>query len=584
MWRPTRSFKVLAALLLATILCISGTLAYKSRRDRRVGLGSFGADAPEMSFHNTVPADPKRASAVRAAMKHAWDSYVTYAWGYDELDPVARRGTNGFGGMGVTVIDSLGTLKIMGLDEEFEKGSEWFKKNVHFKKMRHVSLFETNIRFLGGLLSVYGLTGDEAYKAMAEDLGTRMLPAFSSASGYPYNNIDLSSGSVSRRGSVSLAEVGTLQLEFLYLAYVTGDYKFAEPAMKVLRVLDKQDTTINRGLGSQSLNAESGRYTEARWTLGAMADSYYEYLLKLDLFTGQHSTYGFRRMWESAAELMREHSVQEVDGKSMVVVGELHRGTPNRKMDHLACFSGGMFAMAHEWEEGGENARIGAGITETCYESYRQMRTGISPEVFQVSQSGDVSAVVSHNLLRPETVESIMILYRLTGDEKFRDWGWEIFQAFEKHSRLATGYAGVRNVNANDVTHDHTQESFFMAETLKYLYLLFESSDVVPLTKFVFNTEAHPLPIPPGHFWSESGMECTFPGARRKESVCGTSEASNTHQDREASNAQEKGGATTNPRDYLPQGYLSRNERPLRSQIGRDLGNILGEIRNLRKY
>ena len=92
-----------------------------------------------------------------------------------------------------------------------------------------------------------------------------------------------------------------------------------------------------------------------------------------------------------------------------------------------------------------------------------------------------------------EVIESYFVLWRTTKDQKYRDWAWEAFQAIEKHCRVADGYSGIKNVNQVPVVHDDTQQSFFLAETLKYLYLTFSDDDVIPLDDYVFNTEAHPL-------------------------------------------------------------------------------------------
>ena len=103
----------------------------------------------------------------------------------------------------------------------------------------------------------------------------------------------------------------------------------------------------------------------------------------------------------------------------------------------------------------------------------------------------------THNLQRPETVESIYYLYKVTKDPMYREWGWEIFKSFEKHTRLKEGYASINNVQRPDNPGFRDKmESFYLAETLKYLYLLFSDDDeLLPLEKFVFNTEAHPLPV-----------------------------------------------------------------------------------------
>ncbi len=100
------------------------------------------------------------------------------------------------------------------------------------------------------------------------------------------------------------------------------------------------------------------------------------------------------------------------------------------------------------------------------------------------------------NILRPETVESIFYEYRLTGDSRYRDWGWQIFQSFEKYTKIPSGgYSGIPNVLKTDGKLDK-MESFFITETLKYLFLLFtDDTNILKLDQWVFNTEAHPLPI-----------------------------------------------------------------------------------------
>lgn len=85
----------------------------------------------------------------------------------------------------------------------------------------------------------------------------------------------------------------------------------------------------------------------------------------------------------------------------------------------------------------------------------------------------------SHNILRPETVESLFILWRVTGDVKYQDWGWQIFRALQQHSRLDEGgYASVDSVLSVPTTKRDKTESFFIAETLKYLFLLFSPPEV----------------------------------------------------------------------------------------------------------
>ena len=141
---------------------------------------------------------------------------------------------------------------------------------------------------------------------------------------------------------------------------------------------------------------------------------------------------------------------------------------------------------------------LGRQLTRTCYEFWHRQPTGIAPELVNFVAGADFKTPgnAKHYLLRPETVESLFVLYRTTGDPIYQDWGWEIWQSIEKHCRGPNGYHGLRDVtNANNPGDDNTQQSFFLAETLKYLYLLFSPTDLIPLDKYVFNTEAHPLGI-----------------------------------------------------------------------------------------
>lgn len=163
------------------------------------------------------------------------------------------------------------------------------------------------------------------------------------------------------------------------------------------------------------------------------------------------------------------------------------------KMDHLACFAGAMFALG-DAESRGNKFDIGARITNTCHEMYARTKTHLGAEVVYIDRGhDDISVGVPMYILRPEVVESYFVLYRLTGDQKYRDWAWEAFQAMEQHCRLSHGYSGISSVDSIPSSHDDLQQSFFMAETLKYIYLTFSTPDVVSLDEYVFNTEAHPL-------------------------------------------------------------------------------------------
>ena len=166
-------------------------------------------------------------------------------------------------------------------------------------------------------------------------------------------------------------------------------------------------------------------------------------------------------------------------------------------MDHLACFVPGMLVLGAQGDVAERYLALAKDLSDTCVQMYAGTATGLSPELVNFRDGRDMftNDRSAHNLLRPEAVESLFYLYRRTGDELYRRQGWAIFQAFEKHCRLPTGYAGVRDVRVVPPVNDDTQQSFFLAETLKYLYLLFSDSHTVDLEQWVFNTEAHPLRV-----------------------------------------------------------------------------------------
>lgn len=102
-------------------------------------------------------------------------------------------------------------------------------------------------------------------------------------------------------------------------------------------------------------------------------------------------------------------------------------------------------------------------------------------------------------LLRPEAIESIFILYRITGDSALQDAAWRMFTAITNATETQVAHSAIEDVMVEDASSTKKLdecESFWMAETLKYFYLIFSEPGVVSLDEYVFNTEAHPLRRP----------------------------------------------------------------------------------------
>ncbi|KAK8595806.1 hypothetical protein V6N12_064315 [Hibiscus sabdariffa] len=243
---------------------------------------SNSIDMKEGNLDDEDPVSIERRQKVKDAMLHAWNSYEKYAWGKDELQPQTKNGVDSFGGLGATLVDSLDTLFIMGLQEQFQRAREWVANSLDFNKDYDASVFETTIRVLGGLLSAFDLSGDDIFLQKAKDIADRLLPAWNTASGIPYNRINLADGHAHNPnwagGNSTLAESGTEQLEFIVLSQRIKDPKYQQKVETAIKKINK--IFPSDGLLPIYINPHNGTSSPSTITFGAMGDSFYEYLLK----------------------------------------------------------------------------------------------------------------------------------------------------------------------------------------------------------------------------------------------------------------------------------------------------------------
>ncbi|XP_066932693.1 mannosyl-oligosaccharide 1,2-alpha-mannosidase IA-like [Clytia hemisphaerica] len=456
--------------------------------------------------------EPKDAQAktrrdfVRKMMKTAWDGYQNHAMGHNELKPLAKRGHSagifGSSQMGATVVDALDTLYIMGLKDEFKVARDWVAQHLSFNVNTQVSLFEMNIRFVGGLLSAFALTKDEVFKIKAKELADKLLPAFKTPTGVPWALVNLNSGygfnyNWASGGSSILAEFGSLHLEWSYLTQITGENVYLEKVNKIRKVM--HDTPKSDGLYPNYFNPKTGSWGQKHVSLGALGDSFYEYLIKGWIMSGE-TDHLAKDMYFDAMRAIDKHLIRKSRG-GFTYAGVYNYGSVESKMEHLACFSGGMFGLGSKHAPSDLQERhmeLGKEIARTCRESYRNSATHIGPESFRFEGPHEAKALRQNEkyyILRPEVVETYFVMWRLTHDQKYRDWAWDAAQAIEKHCHVGVGFSGIRDVYQVPPSHDDVQQSFFLAETLKYLYLIFSDDDLMRLDEWVFNTEAHPLPV-----------------------------------------------------------------------------------------
>lgn len=467
---------------------------------------------------------PERQAAVRAAMEHAWRGYSSVAWGADELDPVVPKARHSWG-MGLTLVDSLDTLHLMNLTAEFDEAVAWVGRHLRFTEQEEVNVFEATIRVLAGLLSAYELSGSPALLDAAAALGERLLVAFDTPTGLPYGTVGFRSlkryNPAWCRGASSIAEVGSLQLEFRALSRHTGRPIFEAAAQRIMSHLRSMSrpAKLPVGLYPTFIHPVHGEFASADVTLGARADSLYEYLLKQWLISGRTDA-RVAGMYTDAVRGMVQHMVRRGGPgrcSDCTYIGKWNyqSGSYDDRMDHLVCFVPGMLALGVHagihgdgvsrdptaTPEARDHMALAERLMDTCHRMYSEQPTGLAPEIAHIREGGGVAADPNarHNLLRPETVESLFVLWWLTGEPRYREWGWTIFLAFERHCKLDVGYSGLSDVTGTGRGHNGRMDSFFLAETLKYLFLLFGDGRELPLDDVVLNTEAHPLRIHPDY-------------------------------------------------------------------------------------
>ncbi|EGC38588.1 hypothetical protein DICPUDRAFT_86464 [Dictyostelium purpureum] len=433
-------------------------------------------------------------------MKFAWDSYKNGSWGYDEWAPAYFIGKNWLGALGLTIIDSLDTLHIMDMKDELYDGREWLSNLKYSNTTGHeISVFEFNIRYLGGCLAMYDLTGDVVYLEKAVEFGDLLMLAFSDSFPFPYAFLNIKTKYARNKGGncLVLAMFGTMSLEFTRLSDLTGDSKYKDRVDIILDSLAKMKTKYN-GLYPCMVSMDATEFCYSSISLGAKGDSFYEYLLKMWIYTDGEEKYS--RLFVASADSIIKY-LYRVTKAGHGFIGKIKDDRLEELNEHLTCFAGGMFALASVTNITGNTEKneiymqVAKEITKTCVQSYFKSPTGLGPEIFKFDPvTGEILLNdVNLYILRPETIESLFILYRLTGDIIYQEWGWKIYKSIELHCRVPNGYIGLKNIITG--FKGTTQQSYFMSETLKYLYLLFVDSSIIPLDKYVFNTEAHPIKI-----------------------------------------------------------------------------------------
>uniref|UniRef100_A0AAR2JPE7 alpha-1,2-Mannosidase n=1 Tax=Pygocentrus nattereri TaxID=42514 RepID=A0AAR2JPE7_PYGNA len=437
---------------------------------------------------------------------HAYGSYMKYAYPADELMPLSCRGrVRGLEPNRGDIDDSLGNLlftvcfilffaQLLNRLEDFEEAVKKTVKDVRLDNDVVVSVFETNIRVLGGLLGAHVMAdllkqrgekmqwyGDELLH-MAKDLGYRLLPAFNTTSGLPYPRVNLRYGVVnplSRTGTETdtcTACAGTMILEFAALSRLSGESVFEEHARKALDVLWEKRQRGSNLMGTV-INIHNGDWVRRDSGVGAGIDSYYEYLMKAYILLGDNVY--LERFNTHYSAIMKY-----ISQPPLLLSVHMHNPTVNVRswMDSLLAFFPGLQVLRGDLKPAIETH-------EMLYQVTKQHK--FLPEAFTT----EFRVHWGQHPLRPEFAESTYFLYKATGDPYYLKVGQSIVEKLNTHTRVPCGFAAVQDVRTG--AHEDRMDSFFLAEMFKYLYLLFSEKSHLPfdIDDYIFTTEAHLLPV-----------------------------------------------------------------------------------------
>ncbi len=394
-----------------------------------------------------------------------------------------------------------------------------------------VSLFETTIRYLGGMLSGYDLlTGPLAHLAdnpshvtslltQSINLANNLSYAFNTPSGVPFNELNLTAHSALDEPN-SLATVGTLILEWTRLSDLSGDPSYAALAARAESYLLSPSPPSAEpfpGLLGMYIDPYSGEFLDAfgGWIGGA--DSFYEYLVKTWIYDSSRFA-ELRTRWIRAADSSIRFLASRplAEHPNLVFLASFNGTQLLLESQHLACFHGGNFLLGGKVLVQQGYIDFGLELVAACRATYAATATQLGPEVFGwdpemvptdqrlfFERNGFYILDAAYQL-RPEVIEAYYYAYRATRDEKYRDWAWEAFLAIQGAARRGVAYSSIDNVDElrGGASYD-MMESFWFAEVLKYLFLLFEGDDGVAQVggaggareEWVWNTEGHPLRV-----------------------------------------------------------------------------------------
>jgi len=416
----------------------------------------------------------KLAEEVRSETLRSWKAYKEYAWGHDVLLPISKGYKDWYEeSLHISPIDAYGTIKLMGFNDEAKRIENYVADSISFDKDIFVKVFEVNIRILGGLLSMYHNTQNEDILLLAKDFGERLLPAFSSNTGIPYYWVNIKTGEV-KGNVVNVAEAGSYLLEMGLLSYFTKEPIYYQAAKKASMAVFNRRSSI--GLIGEIINVDTGEWVNSKNThIGAGVDSYYEYLYKaLETFGDED----LQRIWDKSIEAINKYIPEEFEGR--LWYGQVNMETGDKTFPRVTLYDAffpAILALSGD-----------IGRAEKLQQTWNWLwnQYGLEPMIYNYKEKKPTWPVYD---LNPEIIESVYYLWSITGKEDYRMMAKQYWDDIKNYCRNDIAFTQVTDVTTMEKG-DYLA-TFFFAETLKYLYLVFSEKDIFDFDNHIFTTEAH---------------------------------------------------------------------------------------------
>ncbi|HAA10590.1 MAG TPA: glycoside hydrolase family 47 [Cytophagales bacterium] len=419
--------------------------------------------------------DTALAEEIKQETLRTWQAYKAYAWGHDVLTPLSKSYKDWYEEpLYISPIDAYSTLKVMGFDEEAAEIEAYVVDSLDFDKDIYAKIFEVNIRILGGLLSMYELSGNERVLAKAQDFADRMLPAFDSETGIPHYWVNLKTGEA-KGDTVNVAEAASYTLEMGILSYYTQDPKYYQAGKRATQAIHERRSEI--GLIGDIIDVERGVWVSTQSHICAGVDSYYEYLYKsYRLFHDED----LGRIWRASTSPLHKYLADRHEGRMWYGRADMYTG---ERVSSAVTLYDAFFPAILALTGDVERAEYVQASWQWLWDQY-----GLEPMIYDYIKGEPNWPVYD---LNPEIMESAYYLYNITGDSAYQQMNAGVWADIKTHCRTEVAFTSVEDVTTME--QKDYMPTFFFAETLKYLYLTFSNQTEYPFEALMFNTEAHPF-------------------------------------------------------------------------------------------